>query len=105
MEEHENVLNPERVDHPDHYAKTSSIECIDAMRMTFGDGDVAMFCVINAYKYLWRCKQKNGIEDLKKAEWYLNKAEELAYYDSETFCIMRELLMKMLEEMKKNDSE
>ena len=23
-------------------------------------------------KYLWRYKYKNGIEDLKKAQWYLN---------------------------------
>jgi hypothetical protein len=27
----------------------------------------------NITKYLWRFKQKNGVEDLKKAQWYLNK--------------------------------
>jgi hypothetical protein len=30
-------------------------------------------CTGNALKYLWRWKKKNGVEDLKKAQWYLNK--------------------------------
>ena len=28
-------------------------------------------------KYLWRYRYKNGIEDLKKAQWYLNKLIEV----------------------------
>ena len=30
-------------------------------------------CTANAIKYLWRWKQKNGEEDLKKAQWYIDK--------------------------------
>jgi hypothetical protein len=30
----------------------------------------------NTVKYIWRCDLKNGIEDLKKAQWYLNREIE-----------------------------
>lgn len=74
MEENKVIDN---VNHPEHYANSCSIECIDAMQATFGTKDLAKYCVINAYKYLWRYKNKNGKEDLNKAEWYLNKFDEL----------------------------
>ena len=64
------------VERPQHYASTS-IECIDAMRETQGVEAVKAFCVCNAFKYLWRHNSKNGDEDIKKANWYLNKAVEL----------------------------
>lgn len=67
----------DNVNHPKHYANSCSIECIDAMQATFGIKDLAKYFVINAYKYLWRYKNKNGKEDLNKAEWYLNKFDEL----------------------------
>ena len=35
------------------------------------------FCLCNAFKYIWRTKNKNGIEDIDKAIWYLNKYKEL----------------------------
>lgn len=69
--------NTDNVNHPKHYANSCSIECIDAMQATFGTKDLAKYCIINAYKYLWRYKNKNGKEDLNKAEWYLNKFDEL----------------------------
>jgi len=28
-------------------------------------------------KYLWRYRYKNGVEDLKKAEWYQSKLIEM----------------------------
>lgn len=62
---------------PDHYKERTSIECIDAMRIAFGDMDVAIYCIVNAYKYLWRHKYKNRLEDLKKAMWYLEKYTDL----------------------------
>lgn len=62
---------------PAHYKERTSIECIDAMIMTFGAKRTAEYCVQNAYKYVWRYKYKNRLEDLKKAEWYLDKFEEL----------------------------
>lgn len=57
---------------PQHY-KQASIECIDMMRELYGEEEVKSFCRLNAFKYLYRHKQKNGVEDLKKAQWYLNK--------------------------------
>ncbi|WP_370785431.1 DUF3310 domain-containing protein [Ruminococcus callidus] len=38
---------------------------------------VKNFCICNAFKYLWRHGKKNGVEDVKKAAWYLNKFIEL----------------------------
>ena len=35
------------------------------------------FCICNAFKYLFRWKNKNGVEDITKANWYLNKYLEL----------------------------
>jgi hypothetical protein len=64
------------VSRPAHYTSTS-IECIDAMVETQGTKAVVDFCVCNAFKYLWRHNSKNGDEDIKKANWYLNKAVEL----------------------------
>ena len=62
----------DNVNHPKHYSETS-LECIDIMIITFGADVVAMNCCINCFKYLFRYESKNGVEDLKKAEWYLNK--------------------------------
>lgn len=61
------------VDHPSHYTH-GSVECIDAMVETQGKNAVQHFCICNAFKYLWRWRGKNGMEDIKKAAWYLNKA-------------------------------
>lgn len=64
------------VDHPFHYAH-GSIECIDAMVETQGKEAVMAFCICNAMKYLWRQSTKNGIEDVRKAKWYIDKYLEL----------------------------
>lgn len=74
----EEIKVNDSVNHPSHYEGHTSIECIDAMILTFGVKRTAEYCVQNAYKYIWRHENKNGIEDLKKAEWYLNKFDELA---------------------------
>ena len=61
----------EMVNHPKHYNE-SGIECIDALEAMLGDG-FESYLQGNIAKYLWRYKYKNGVEDLKKAQWYLNK--------------------------------
>lgn len=58
------------VEHPPHYVH-GSIECIDAIESALGPAGFAGFCAGNAMKYLWRYRQKNGLEDLQKARWYL----------------------------------
>ena len=63
-------IEDSNVNHPSHYNQTG-IECIDAIKASLGDG-YQDYCKGNVMKYLWRYKYKNGIEDLKKAQWYLN---------------------------------
>ena len=64
------------VNHPSHYTQ-GGIECIDAMKSAFGTDELAVYCKIAAFKYIWRCEHKNGLEDIKKAVWYLEKYLEL----------------------------
>ena len=66
----------EEVNHPDRYA-SGKFECIDVMLDVFGADAVKHFCILNAFKYIWRSEKKNGVEDIKKAVWYLNKYIEL----------------------------
>ena len=70
-----NEVNSE-VNHPSHYNQ-GDVECIDAMKSAFGKEAVKDFCLCNAFKYIWRSRSKNGIEDIQKAKWYLNKFKEL----------------------------
>lgn len=64
------------VNHPDHY-KIGDIECIDVMLATQGVDAVINFCICNSFKYIYRHVNKNGLEDIRKAKWYLDKALEL----------------------------
>lgn len=66
----------DNVNHPAHY-DTGKFESIDVMVETQGVDAVKDFCVCNAFKYIYRHKRKNGLEDIKKAIWYLNKYVEL----------------------------
>lgn len=66
----------EEINHPDRYAG-GKFECIDVMLDVFGVDAVKHFCILNAFKYLWRSEKKNGVEDIRKAVWYLNKYIEL----------------------------
>lgn len=65
-------VKPDPVNRPAHYM-SGGIECIDALTAAFGAEAVKDFCLCNAFKYLWRHRNKNGVEDLKKARWYLNR--------------------------------
>lgn len=67
----------DKINHPKHYV-TGKYECIDVMEDVFGAEELKTFCVMNAFKYIYRHKHKGGAEDIKKAVWYLNKYLELA---------------------------
>ena len=70
-------LERDDVNHPCHYVG-NGVECIDAMESAFGKNAVQSFCICNAFKYLFRCKNKSNFnEDLEKAKWYINKALSL----------------------------
>lgn len=65
------------VNHPSHY-ETGKFECIEVMKEIYGVEAVQNFCLLNAFKYLYRCENKNNkAEDIKKANWYLEKFKEL----------------------------
>lgn len=68
---------PDNVNHPRHYELPGGIECIDVLEATQGKDAVQAFCICNAMKYLYRHKRKNGLEDVKKAKWYIDKFIEL----------------------------
>ena len=68
------------VNSPLHYNK-AGIETIDALEAMLVDG-FDYYLQGNIVKYLWRFRYKNGIEDLKKAQWYLNKLIEV--YDDKS---------------------
>ena len=71
------------VNSPPHYNK-SGIECINAIQAATGDG-YEYYLQGNILKYLWRYRYKNGVEDLKKAQWYLNElVEEVGGGDDES---------------------
>ena len=61
------------VNHPSHYTQ-GGIECIDCIKSaTVGKIGIEAFCVGNAIKYLFRYEEKNGVEDVKKARWYIDR--------------------------------
>ena len=65
----------DNVNSPNHYA-SQSIECIVAMEAMLSSEEFIGYLRGNIFKYQWRYKQKNGLEDLKKAQWYQNKLIE-----------------------------
>jgi len=69
------------VNHPGHY-ETGKFECIEVMQEALGMDAVKDFCICNAFKYLYRHKRKNGLEDIKKAKWYIDKYLELSEEES-----------------------
>ena len=63
----------ETVSHPAHYCQ-GGVECIDALEAaTTGLRGIEAVCTANAIKYLWRWKHKNGVTDLHKAQWYIDR--------------------------------
>ena len=70
---------PNQVDHPSHYNTPGRKECIVEMEEQYGLGNTAIFCLMNAYKYLYRAGEKadNSQEnDIAKARWYFNWVNE-----------------------------
>lgn len=67
---------PEMVNHPSHYmSKDGEMEVIDVIEhFTTDIPGIFGFCTGNAIKYILRWPNKdNPVEDLKKAQWYIQK--------------------------------
>jgi hypothetical protein len=69
-------MQSDMVNSPPHYNQ-QGIECIEAIEAACGNG-FEYYLQGNIMKYLWRYRYKNGVEDLKKAHWYLEKLIEVA---------------------------
>lgn len=71
----------DNVKHPNHYNQDGEIECIDAIKASLGLAGFSAYCRGNTIKYLWRYQYKNGLEDLRKAnqylEWLIETEEEI----------------------------
>ena len=65
----EDEKNHSAIHNPPHYNQ-GTIECIDAIAAMLSDEEFIGYLRGNSAKYRWRFRQKNGIEDVKKAEWY-----------------------------------
>ena len=64
-------MKKDMVNQPPHYNQ-NKVECIDAIESATNSGfEFYLQGVI--IKYLWRYRYKNGVEDLKKAQWYLSR--------------------------------
>lgn len=68
-------IDSDPVNKPAHY-NFAGIECIDAIRAALGPEGFKDYMMGNVMKYSWRYKYKNGLEDLLKAQWYLNRVIE-----------------------------
>ena len=68
----ENKSNVEdKVNNPSRY-NAGEIECIDAIAAALTPDELKGFVKGNVIKYLWWTEHKGGLEDLKKARWYLD---------------------------------
>lgn len=67
----------DNVNHPSHYNRDGAMECIDEMLLLFGFEAVKYFCLCNIFKYRYRASDKNGLDDLKKSDWYVAKYKEI----------------------------
>lgn len=68
------------VNNPEHYT-SGNIECLDAIKAALGE-NYEHYVQGNLIKYIWRYKHKNGLEDLKKAKFYID--DLIAHLDEPT---------------------
>lgn len=69
-------LSPENINHPKHYCK-GGLECIDVIKAAVSNlPPYEAVCAANIIKYVWRYREKNGPEDLRKAGKYLELLQE-----------------------------
>jgi hypothetical protein len=59
------------VNHPLHYQ--GKVECIEAIEASMSPEAFKGSLKANVIKYIWRYEHKNGLEDLRKAQWYLER--------------------------------
>ena len=91
----------DNVNNPGHYTQ-GDVECIDAIRASMSKEGFAAYCKGNTIKYIWRYKQKGGLEDLEKARVYLGwLIDTVRLIDQET----QELARQWMERQKAKEAE
>ena len=77
------TLNVDLVNHPPHYKQTKyeTIDVLEDITQHYsGPRAYSVACVV---KYLYRAPHKgNYLQDLKKAQWYMNRLVSLAENES-----------------------
>ena len=58
---------------PSHYKPEGGVECIDLIRQNLTRDQFIGYLAGNNQKYIFRWQQKGGLEDLRKANWYLDR--------------------------------
>ena len=68
------VNTSDNIKSPDHYVSDSGIEVFDVQEAFIHElSGMAASYWCNVVKYILRFQRKNGVEDLKKAKYYLEK--------------------------------
>ena len=70
------IRKVDNVNSPKHYT-AGGIETIDYIKAKLGVQGTIAYCMGNVIKYTSRWQDKNGLEDLQKALWYLQYATNL----------------------------
>ena len=66
------AVQTDDVNHPVHY-NNGKVECIEAIEAMLSETEFEGYVRGNVIKYVWRFKYKDGLKDLKKAKWYLER--------------------------------
>ena len=93
----------DNVNNPKHYKAKGTILILEIEPITILKD--LPFCKGNAIKYVLRYKNKNGLEDLKKAEYYIKADQEIAKPGYIETLVITEYLKKLLQTQKINKTE
>lgn len=66
------ALKEDKVNHPSHYTQ-GAVECIEAIKASMTTEEYIGYLKGCQMKYVWRYRMKGGVEDLRKARWYLDR--------------------------------
>ncbi len=90
-----------KIKHPDYYAN-KQIEVIDYIKDTLTEEEYIGFCIGNVIKYISRWRKKGGVNDLKKALYYLNSAIKVSKTDRHSRTLGIYDMLKDLKIIKEN---
>ena len=91
------------VNNPEHYNQ-GQVECIDAIKAMLSIEEFIGYLRGNSMKYRWRFRYKNGLEDLRKAEWYENrllKALEESQEELKNYKYMNHFISSLMRKIKR----